>query len=190
MTEKPHHFMSRRLVMRDFTANDAACLAEYLADPLVSGSLVNVPDDYQLADAERFIASAKNPDYGMKLAIALQSSPDKLIGGFGLALMPQEAVDFIADKMPIPETPLLAVGYWIARPLWGKGYAGEMLRTMRPLCAKLFHRTMLGAMVYDGNVASLRALARANFTNIGLLESQTGKKAGAKAHVLVWRSPI
>ena len=105
MTEKPHHFMSRRLVMRDFTANDAASLAEYLADPLV-----NVPDDYQLADAERFIASAKNPDYGMKLAIALQSSPDKLIGGFGLALMPQEAVDFIADKMPIPETPLLAVG--------------------------------------------------------------------------------
>jgi RimJ/RimL family protein N-acetyltransferase len=104
--------------------------------------------------------------------------------------MPQEAADFIVDKMPIPETPLLAVGYWIARPLWGKGYAGEMLQTMRPLCAKLFHRTMLGAMVYDGNVASLRALARANFTNIGLLESQTGKKAGAKAHVLVWRSPI
>ena len=78
MTEKPHHFMSRPPCDARFSRQmTRPCLAEYLADPLVSGSLVNVPDDYQLADAERFIASAKNPDYGMKLAIALQSSPDK-----------------------------------------------------------------------------------------------------------------
>ena len=190
MTQKPNQYTSRRLVMRPFRPEDASALAKGLGDKKVADTLYHVPENDQLSDAQEYIAKCKDvPEDGhLALAINLQSAPHKLIGGFGLSVLPEEGAALIREKTKFADGPIMSIGYWVARPHWGKGYASEMLQTMRPICSDLLNLSLLAEMVLDQNVASLRVLAKANFVNLGTVISKAAKHKGRAAHVLLWRS--
>jgi RimJ/RimL family protein N-acetyltransferase len=56
-----------------------------------------------------------------------------------------------------------AVGYWIGRPYWGRGYA---TRALADLVAEVPERP-LHARVAEHNVASIRVLAKCGFSIVG-----------------------
>jgi RimJ/RimL family protein N-acetyltransferase len=187
-----NQFSSRRLIMRPFRPEDATALAKGLGDKKVADYLNHVPDNYQLSDAHSFINSVqgKQSNHRLALAINLKSAPHALIGGFGLSALPDEGAARVREKMPVADGPIASIGYWVARPHWNKGYASEMLKTMRPACSDVFDLSLIAAMVFAHNVASLRVLAKANFVNLGTVTSKAAKNTGQAAHVLVWRSRL
>ena len=71
-----------------------------------------------------------------------------------------------------------AVGYWIGRPYWGRGYA---TRALADLVAELPDRPLY-AHVAEHNLASVRVLAKCGFSVVG--EEQA---AGAPVKEIVMR---
>jgi 8-oxo-dGTP diphosphatase len=54
-------------------------------------------------------------------------------------------------------------GYWIGRPHWGKGYAGEALAALVARAFRAFPHDLVGAGVFHDNLASRRVLDRLGF---------------------------
>ena len=60
------------------------------------------------------------------------------------------------------------VGYWIGKPFWGRGYATEMLWTMRELAMGL-GVLRLSALCHPEHRASLRVMEKCGFSREGVL---------------------
>jgi [ribosomal protein S5]-alanine N-acetyltransferase len=143
--------VGRRLLLRILKSADASAIALALRDRKVTRP-IHLPARYSIHDAREFIRRSKR---GLKdgskynLAIILPRSGE-LIGGCGL------------DQIQLDHRNA-HVGYWIARPHWGKGYASEaasMLITagFRELG---LHRVHTG--VFPDNPRSIRVLRRLGF---------------------------
>lgn len=89
---------TKRLVLRPFKAQDAPAIVAALNDKETCRGLTLVPFPYTTADADWFIAEAS------KDALAVCTADGVLVGACGLGAQ---------------------LGYWIAKPQWGKGYAYE-----------------------------------------------------------------
>jgi len=130
---------------------DASAIASALRDRKVSRP-IGLPARYSIHDAREFIRRSKQ---GLKdgskynLSIILRESGE-LIGGCGL------------DRIRLDHRNA-HIGYWIARPRWGNGYASEatsMLITAGVRNLGL-HRMHTGA--FPDNHRSIRVLRRLGF---------------------------
>ena len=78
----------------------------------IADTTLTVPHPYPSGAAEAWIASqAPAWEAGHRGGFAILSTDDTLVGAIGLALTPAHAVG--------------ELGYWIAVPAWGRGYATE-----------------------------------------------------------------
>ncbi len=147
--------VGRRLLLRTPKPSDAAAIAHALRDRRVSRP-IHLPAHYSVRDARDFIRRSKE---GLKdgskyyLSIVLRGNGE-LVGGCGL------------DHVLIDHRNA-HVGYWIARPHWGKGYASEAASI---LIAAGFrdlglHRIHTGA--FPDNRRSIRVLRRLGFRTEG-----------------------
>lgn len=154
MTKPPRlqlPIVGRRLLLRLPEPADASAIAHALRDRTVTRP-IGLPAGYSIRDAREFISRSKQ---GLKdgskcnLSIILRESGE-LIGGCGL------------DRIRFDHRNA-HVGYWIARPHWGKGYASEAASM---LIASGFrdlglHRLHTGA--FPDNHRSIRVLRRLGF---------------------------
>ncbi len=108
---------TERLLLRRWRAEDREPFAELNADPEVMryfrGTLDRAASD---AFVDRIEASFEERGYGLWAAEVVDSGT--FIGFIGLALQTFEA----------PFTPALEIGWRLARPAWGYGYATEGAR--------------------------------------------------------------
>src|SRR5262249_30035430 len=105
-----------RLILRAPHSDDIPSILKWHADPDLSKHLARVPHPYTQADAERFTAACaeeRAAGAGVTLAIEERVSGE-MIGCIGAPFAPGNA----------------EIGYWLARPYWGKGYATEAVRRM------------------------------------------------------------
>jgi RimJ/RimL family protein N-acetyltransferase len=149
--------LTARLVLRPSAPGDEAALVAGLGDIEVQRWLETVPHPYTVAHARDWIArSARERDAGFMqdFAITLAEGGAR-IGG----------IAFTSSRVE----PAAELGYWIARPHWGKGYGGEALarvvRYATEECTPWF--TRLSARVAPDNAASRRMLARLGFVEKG-----------------------
>ena len=130
-----------RLTLRPLIAADARVIVDGIGDLEVSRWLIVVPHPYTLADAEEFLGRAcGRPDY---LAITRD----------------QALIGIISDDDEL--------GYWLAKPFWGKGFASEALEAMLGRCFANPGRTEVRANHCTENTASGRVLAKAGFVYTG-----------------------
>ena len=101
---------TERLLLRPGWAEDAPALAQAIADETIVRNLATAPWPYGLADAEAFLASARDPALPSFLIFERTDGAPQLVGACGLGRRPSGAVE---------------LGYWIARPFWGNGFATE-----------------------------------------------------------------
>lgn len=134
------HLQTGRLTLRPLRASDEAALVAGLNDWEVARWLAVVPFPYGVADFRAFLPVAEP---GETWAIEDDQGLAGVVGNGG------------------------ALGYWLARRAWGRGYATEAVRAV---LAAHFADPAAGAVAsghFEGNVRSANVLTKLGFRITG-----------------------
>ncbi|HET7816853.1 MAG TPA: GNAT family N-acetyltransferase [Sphingomicrobium sp.] len=160
-----------RLLLRPGWAEDAPALAEAIADQRIVRNLATAPWPYRLRDAEAFLAQPRDPRLPTLLVFERTGGPPQLVGSCGLGRRPSGAVE---------------LGYWIARPYWGRGYATEACTALVEIARTLGIRQLEGSHFLD-NPASGRVLEKLGFEPLGITAPRLSCARGAEAQARLMR---
>ena len=141
-----------RLLLRPGFPEDAPALASAIADKAIVTNLAVVPWPYTMRDAEAFLASPRDPILPSLLIFERTSGAPELVGCCGLSRRPSGSVE---------------LGYWIARPHWGRGLATEAARALIEIARTLGLRSLEAGHFVD-NPASARVLEKLGFVALGI----------------------
>ena len=142
-----------RLLLRPGFPEDAPALAGAIADQAIVRNLSTVPWPYSMRDAEAFLASPRDPILPFLLIFKRGTGAPQLVGACGLGRRPSGAVE---------------LGYWIARPFWGRGYATEACSALVEIARALGLPSLEGSHFID-NPASARVLDKLGFVALGIV---------------------
>ncbi|QIK95309.1 GNAT family N-acetyltransferase [Sphingomonas sp. HDW15A] len=162
---------TERLLLRPGWAEDAPALARAIADEMIVRNLANAPWPYGLAEAEAFLAAPKDPILPNFLLFARTDGDPVLVGSCGLIRKASGAI---------------ALGYWIARDHWGRGYATEAGRQLIEI-ARTIGIERLDASYFVDNPASGRVLEKLGFMATGLRGPQFSCARGHEAEAVLMR---
>ena len=140
-----------RLLLRPGWAEDAPALTAAIADPAIVRNLARAPWPYGEDEARAFLASWADAAMPRFLMVQRTAAEPRLIGCIG--------IDPAEDGVP-------ELGYWIARPYWGLGYASEAGRHMIEL-ARTLGLSALRAGHFADNPASGAVLRKLGFVPTG-----------------------
>jgi RimJ/RimL family protein N-acetyltransferase len=152
-----------RLLLRPGFPEDAPALAAAIADQAIVRNLAVVPWPYTLRDAEAFLASPRDPVLPSFLVFERTDGAPQLVGSCGLGRRASRAVE---------------MGYWIARPHWGRGYATEACAALIEIAKTLGLACLEGSHFLD-NPASARVLEKLGFEPTGLVAPRMSCARGA-----------
>ena len=142
-----------RLLLRPGFPEDAPALAGAIADEAIVRNLANAPWPYRMRDAEAFLAKPRDPVLPGLLIFERTDGPSLLAGYCGLGRRPSGAVE---------------LGYWIARPQWGRGFATEACAALVDIAQALGLARLEGSHFID-NPASARVLDKLGFESTGII---------------------
>jgi RimJ/RimL family protein N-acetyltransferase len=142
---------TERLLLRPGWAEDAPALHQAIADEMIVRNLAHAPWPYQQQDADQFLTSWTQGVDCRFLMVQRTAKAPRLIGCIGL----EPCVDGGME-----------LGYWIARPYWGLGFATEAGRHMVQLAKSMGHRQIKAAHFID-NPASGAVLRKLGFRATG-----------------------
>ena len=142
-----------RLLLRPGFPEDAPALAAAIADQAIARNLANVPWPYGMRDAEAFLASPRDPILPSLLIFERGAGAPQLVGACGLGRRPSGSVE---------------MGYWVARPFWGRGYASEACAALVDIARTLGLSSLEGSHFID-NPASARVLEKLGFQSLGII---------------------
>lgn len=159
-----------RLLLRPGWLEDAPALASAIGDDAVLRNLTRAPAPYGLADAEQFLSQAHNPRLPRLLAFTRTKGAPRLVGGCGIHRTEHGGVE---------------LGYWIARPYWGLGFATEAARAVLSMARAVGVRDIHAAHFAD-NPASGNVLRKIGFRFTGQVERRFSAGRGVAADCLVF----
>jgi RimJ/RimL family protein N-acetyltransferase len=142
-----------RLLLRPGFPEDAPALAGAIADAAIVKNLATAPWPYAMRDAEAFLATPRDPILPSLLIFERGSGAPQLVGSCGLGRRRSGSVE---------------LGYWIARPFWGRGYATEACSALVEIARTLGLTRLEGSHFLD-NPASARVLEKLGFEPLGIV---------------------
>ena len=160
-----------RLLLRPGFPEDAPALAAAIADEGIARNLATVPWPYRMRDAEAFLASPRDPVLPSLLIFERGPHGPQLAGSCGLGRRPSGAVE---------------MGYWIARPFWGRGYATEACSALVEIARTLGLASLEGSHFTD-NPASARVLEKLGFVPLGIVAPRMSCARGAEVPARLMR---
>lgn len=179
---------TERLLLRPGWQEDAPALAQALSEEAVVRNLSRVPWPYNEEAARQFLNQQGEDGLPRFLIFSRTGGAPRLVGGCGISPSVEDG---------------LALGYWIARPFWGLGFATEagrqllhIARTMRLPRLSAGHfidNPASGAVLRKlgfrptGRIAPRHSLARGGMAACALFEEGDGDSDGT---VTPMRSPI
>ena len=146
-----------RLRLRPFVPADAPAVQALAGEREVADATSNIPHPYPDGAAEAWIASrgaawAAGTDATYAVTAA---DGGTLLGAVGLALAPARAG--------------AELGYWVARPAWGRGYATEAAAALCDLAFASLGVHRIEARHFTRNPASGRVLQKLGMRREGVL---------------------
>ncbi len=143
---------SERLFLRPAWPEDWQGIWRGLADEGVVRNLATAPWPYRKEHARAFLSLPHDPDHPNFL---LTEPHDRgaIIGCAGLGQCDGK----------------VQLGYWIARPYWGQGYATEAAKAVLEMARMLGHERIIASHYLD-NPASGKVLRKAGFQPTGRVE--------------------
>ncbi len=142
-----------RLLLRPGFPEDAPALASAIADEAIVKNLAGAPWPYQMRDAEAFLASPRDPVLPSLLIFKRGTGAPQLVGSCGLGRRPSGSVE---------------LGYWVAKPFWGLGYATEACSALVDIARTLGFASLEGSHFLD-NPASARVLEKLGSEPLGII---------------------
>lgn len=146
---------SHRLLLRPIWPEDAKALFAGIADEGVVRHLARAPWPYEERHAREFVQLPSDPFYPRFLIARARDAA--LVGCIGIDAT---GASGIAE-----------MGYWIARPHWGQGYATEAGAAVLAIARTLGHREVRASHFLD-NPASGRVLRKLGFEPTGRVEQR------------------
>ena len=160
-----------RLLLRPGFPEDAPALAGAIGDETIVRNLASVPWPYRMRDAEAFLASPRDPILPSLLIFERGQGAPQLVGSCGLGRRPSGAVE---------------MGYWIARPFWGRGYATEACTALIDI-ARMLGLPSLEASHFIDNPASARVLDKLGFQSLHLIAPRMSCARGTEVPARLMR---
>lgn len=142
---------TERTLLRPGWIEDAAELQSMIADEAVVKNLATAPWPYALDDARAFLQMPRSAEEISFLISLRTGGAPKIIGGAGIGTQPDGALE---------------LGYWIARPYWGLGFATEAARAVLSI-ARAMNLPRLTASHMVDNPASGKVLRKLGFQPTG-----------------------
>ncbi|MGD9811880.1 MAG: GNAT family N-acetyltransferase [Sphingobium sp.] len=161
---------TERLLLRPGWAEDAPALADAIADPAIIGNLTRVPYPYGLDEAQAFLANGWNPRQPQLLIFSRTRGAPRLVGGCGIHAGTDERLE---------------LGYWIARPFWGLGFATEAADAVMRIARSTSLGTITSCHAAD-NHASSRVLRKLGFRPTGGHERHYSSVRGEDVDYIVY----
>ncbi len=141
-----------RLVLNAPRDADRDAVTTYAGDLSVSRWLVRVPHSYTAEDADHFLTTIA-PSHA---CFAIRETADgPLIGVVGISPVADEGAD------------VGLLGYWLAPPYWGRGYATEAAGAAVAHAFDTLGLARLHSGYLSGNTASARILSKLGFLPTG-----------------------
>jgi RimJ/RimL family protein N-acetyltransferase len=150
-----------RLLLRPSWPEDAAELHQAIADEGIVRNLASAPWPYTAEEAVRFATLDHNATYPAFLLMLRTDDAPRLIGACGLGERNGGA----------------ELGYWIARPYWGLGFASEASRAVMHIAKAIGHKKLTAGHFTD-NPASGKVLRKLGFRDTGKSEERHSKGRG------------
>jgi RimJ/RimL family protein N-acetyltransferase len=155
---------TRRLLLRPGFPEDAPALATAIGDEAIARNLATVPWPYRMRDAEAFLASPRDPVLPSFLVFERTGAGPRLVGSCGLGRRPLGRIE---------------LGYWIARPFWGRGLATEAGTALVDIARTLVLPSLEASHFVD-NPASGRVLEKLGFEPLGIIAPRLSCARGAE----------
>ena len=143
---------TERLLLRPGWIQDAPALFRAICDEQVVRNLASPPWPYRPEHAEAFLTAERRPDDLSFLIFLRTEREPELIGSIGMGRKPDGRRE---------------LGYWLARPHWGRGYATEAGRAVLAIARDGLRLTRLTSGHFLDNPASGRVLEKLGFRPTG-----------------------
>lgn len=155
---------TERLLLRPGWREDAPALAAAIGDEGIVRNLARVPWPYGEEDALRYLESMQDSPLPEFLIFSRTCGAPRLVGGCGIARQ---------------ENGGLELGYWIARPYWGLGFATEAGKAVVQI-ARAINLPKLTARHALDNPASGNVLRKIGFRPTGRVCFHHSRGRGAE----------
>lgn len=161
---------TERLLLRPGWAEDAPALYSAIDDHAIVGKLSRAPWPYAMKDAEDFLSQPWNPREPRLLAFSRTRGSPRLVGGCSIHKL---------------EDGRHEIGYWIARPFWGLGFATEAASAMMRIARSTGLGKVIARRAID-NPASGRVLTKIGFRPTGRTEAVYSTGRGCEVDSFVY----
>ena len=147
--------------IRSYEKSDIPALLKYADNRKIWIRLTDrFPHPYTAADAKNWIEYLRQQAQETHFAIA---TDEELIGSIGF--------DILAGV----HCKTASLGYWLGEPYWGKGIITEAARSMTNYIFSNYGVVRIQATVFESNLASMRVLEKAGYTNEARLRKHVSK---------------
>lgn len=142
---------TERLLLRPGWIEDAAELQAGIGEEAVVRNLATAPWPYRLDDAHSFLSIPRGSAEPNFLISLRTEGAARIVGGVGLVRHADATYE---------------LGYWIARPYWGLGFATEAARAVVGIARAMHLPRLISSHMVD-NPASGKVLRKIGFTPTG-----------------------
>ena len=165
---------TKRLVMNRWKWTDVPAITEYAGNDNVASKTVNIPHPYYEEDAVAWIsATYRGYEDKTQYAFAIRTkSTGEFIGGIGLR------VETRFDRAEL--------GYWLAEPFWGNGYATEASSAVLRFGFEKLVLNKIYATHLTDNPASGKVMIKNGMIKEGELKEHT-KREGIYRSIVQYR---
>jgi RimJ/RimL family protein N-acetyltransferase len=154
----------RNIVLRKLTLADADSITEHINNIDIIKWLLVVPHPYKKGDAVSFISSRQNERRTRKSYT------------FGISLKGEQEIIGIIDLSDIDwEDKKAEMGFWIGKRFWGQGIMTEAINLIARFAFRELKLNKIYARVFEGNIASMKALEKNRFCHEGILRDEVYK---------------
>lgn len=145
--------------LSEFRSSDKDALIEHLNDRDIYERTLRIPFPYTDASADEWLAlvAKVTKQQSRPVHFAIRTADDALIGGCGF------------DGFQVGKSHRAEVGYWLAKPFWGRGIMTAVVQRVCQHAFEEFGLVKITAHVFTYNPASARVLEKCGFQEEGLL---------------------
>jgi len=145
--------------LSEIRSSDKGAYVEHLNDKGIYDCTLRIPFPYSETDAEEWLALVEKStkQHGQPVNWAIRNENDYLIGGIGF------------DGLTLGKSHLAEIGYWLAKPYWGRGIMTAVVQQVCRHAFEEFGLAKITAHVFPHNRASARVLEKCGFREEGFL---------------------
>jgi RimJ/RimL family protein N-acetyltransferase len=145
--------------LSEFRPSDKCALVQHLNDRDIYDRTLRIPFPYTDAAADEWLALVAKitQQQGCQVQWSIRNSDDALIGGCGF------------DCFQIGKSHRGEIGYWLAKPFWGRGIMTAVVQRVCRHAFEEFGMVKITAHVFSHNLASARVLEKCGFQEEGFL---------------------